>query len=81
MKSVYCGRKTVNWSNVNSEKATKTEPLRMNCGRSYENQGKAAVTEAVRDGAAVSCDLKCRGSSSHILEGQSEIQKKHFDHF
>lgn len=58
VKSVYCGRKTVNWSDVNSEKATKTEPLRMNCGRCYEKQGKTAVTEAVWDGA-FSCHLQC----------------------
>lgn len=48
MKGVYCGRKTVNWSDVNSEKATKTGPLLMNCERCDENQaGKAAVTETV----------------------------------
>lgn len=48
----------MNWSDVNSEKATKTEPLRMNCGRCYEKQGKAAVTEAVWDGV-FSCHLQC----------------------
>lgn len=54
----------------------------MNCGRCYEKQGKAAVTEAVWDGV-FSCHLQCPLEEVPVifLKVKVKYKKNHFDHF
>lgn len=68
--SFYCGRKTVNWSDVNSEKATKTEALLMNCGRGFENQDKAA------DSLRRCCQMRSEVPLNKIPVISSEVKVK-----